>query len=540
MELCIHRPFTIMTMKRILIFTLILAICSCEKSPKIDPELNPDESLSGTFYEWPEYTDVINYDFAANGGEYTAPEKNLPYAKLFKETYKKDLTMEYTYGSWSYFAGPDANSKVAKDTVAVRLMLEQLEEDAKYLREVMGWPPTVLEKKGYRNAVFLYGSGMTTDNAKNTDTGGWQSWVNVYGTEYPILLLSYYPIDCFDPKSSYNDSYYHTYAVTHEYIHVIFNSMPGCKNASWFHEGADCWLQALMDANRAGAEEIDEFGWLCAGSIISPFIPIECYGGWLHDGSFGGPNWMNQGLNNNTRRILGGVQYSEVFPSFLGEFLGKGSVPWIWQNCKGYVLNGISQQMGEEQVRRMVKEYRARIALCDMGRYSNATLKIYKANMGEIIGSDIQGKTIETWKATPYVNVTENETGWLAPDQLTLPGWTGANIIPIDVTGLEEIVTAFKPEGKNSNDRNMSCQLCYRTKEGKTVYGQPFSSGSYVMDLTTDIPANNVVFAVVCNTDYIYRNDIRKMKYDYRLKISEGAVPADIHKNWFDWKKDIQ
>ena len=103
-----------------------------------------------------------------------------------------------------------------------------------------------------------------------------------------------------------------------------------------------------MDAQRAGDAEIKEFGWLCAGTIIAPFIPIECYGGWLHDDSFGGPNWMNQGLNNNTRRILGGVQYSEVFPSFMGEFLGKGSVPWVWQNCKGYVLDGISKQMGDE------------------------------------------------------------------------------------------------------------------------------------------------------------------------------------------------
>lgn len=536
-----HRPFILsMSMKRYFFLSVAAVICSCGPNAYVDPDLDPEISVSGTFTSWPKYTDVINYDFSENKEEYTPPTENLPYAKYFKETKKKDLSMEYTYGGWSYFAGPNANSKVSTDTLAVQLMLEQLETDAKYLREVMGWPPTELERRGYRNAVFLYGSGLTTDNAKNTETGGWQSWVNVYGTEYPVLLLSYYPVDCFSPDGNYNDRYYHTHAVTHEYIHVIFNSMPGCRNASWFHEGANCWLQAYMDAQRAGDAEIKEFGWLCAGTIIAPFIPIECYGGWLHDDSFGGPNWMNQGLNNNTRRILGGVQYSEVFPSFMGEFLGKGSVPWVWQNCKGYVLDGISKQMGDEQVKRMIKEFRARIALCDMGRYSNATLKIYKANMGENIASDIQGKTVEPWKATPYVSVSEDETGWLVPERRTLPGWTGANIIPVDVTGLDELITAFKPEGPDSSPQNMSCQLCYRTKEGKTVYGEPFSEGSFRLDLSGERPANDVVFAIVCNTSYKYTNTIRKTRYDYRLKFSEGAVLADIHKKWFDWKSEIE
>ena len=188
----------------------------------------------------------------------------------------------------------------------------------------------------------------------------------------------------------------------------------------------------------------------------------------------------------------------------------------------------------------MVKEYRARVALCDMGRYSNATLKIYKANMGESIGSDISGKTVEKWKATPYVQMTEDETGWLAPEERTLPGWTGANIVPIDVAALEELTIAFRPEGENTNATNMSCQLCYRTAEGKTVYGNPFAEGSYRLDLTADRPANDVVFAVICNTDYKYTNTIRKAKYDYRIKLCKDAVLADIHTSWFDWKKDLR
>ena len=83
----------------------------------------------------------------------------------------------------------------------------------------------------------------------------------------------------------------------------------------------------------------------------------------------------------------------------------------------------------------------------------------------------------------------------------------------------------------------MSCLLCYRTAEGKTVYGNSFSSGSFLLDLSEDRPANDVVFAVVVNTNYNFKNNnVRKLKYDYRLKISENAHTANIHKPWYDWK----
>ena len=88
---------------------------------------------------------------------------------------------------------------------------------------------------------------------------------------------------------------------------------------------------------------------------------------------------------------------------------------------------------------------------------------------------------------------------------------------------------------------NMSCQLCYRTAEGKTVYGNPFKSGSYLLDLSKDRPVNDVVFAVVCNLHYTFNNNnIRKNKYDYRIKISANAHTANIHKNWFDWQAAVE
>lgn len=83
----------------------------------------------------------------------------------------------------------------------------------------------------------------------------------------------------------------------------------------------------------------------------------------------------------------------------------------------------------------------------------------------------------------------------------------------------------------------MSCQLCYRTEDGTTVYGEPFSKGSYTMDFDKYKPANNVVFAVVCNLDYIYtgNENIRKNHYDYRLRLSSNARTANVYGHWFNW-----
>ena len=79
-------------------------------------------------------------------------------------------------------------------------MFEQLEADAAYIREEMGWPPTTCVRKGYRDAVFLFGSGLGTDSASNTDLGGWQSAITIGNVSWPMVILSYYPVYCFDPS----------------------------------------------------------------------------------------------------------------------------------------------------------------------------------------------------------------------------------------------------------------------------------------------------------------------------------------------------
>lgn len=550
--------------------SLISAAVSCEKEPEFVQDIPYASAYTGTFYEWPSYNPTIHYNLKEDPEfkDLPAPTKNIPY----NNDYPSKPAVVYDNGKfWSYFEGRNANSIIKGNEAAIDKMFEQLEADAAYMRDQMGWPPTTSVRNGYRDAVFLFGSDLATDNASNTELGGWQSGISVGRVSYPIVLLSYYPTYCFDPSCDYSDKKYQTEAVTHEYIHAIFASMPGCRKSAWFHEGANCWLQATMNYNREhpdGNYIANDMGWLSTGSAIAPFIPIECYSGWLLDGSFGGP--QAQGVNENFRQTIGGIQYSEMFPTFLGEIIGKGSVPWVWNNCTGNVLSGIAEEIGEEQMERMIQEYRARIALCDMGRYSQAVYNLINNAFGAVYGSDVDGKYVAPWKATPYVSaspvtdeaevralntrgpvpptqVTEEEgigewddAQWLKPDELTLPGWTGANIIPLKVEG-DKLLVAFQPYGERSTVNNMSCQLCYRTAEGKTVYGNPFKNGSFLLDLSKDRPANDVVFAVVTNLHYTFeKSDVRKYKYDYRLKISENAHVANIHERWYDWKTVVE
>jgi hypothetical protein len=65
------------------------------------------------------------------------------------------------------------------------------------------------------------------------------------------------------------------------------------------------------------------------------------------------------------------------------------------------------------------------------------------------------------------------------------------------------------------------------------------TSGSAVLRLDK-VPANNVVIAVVANTDYKYLGDAtRKAKFDYRLVPETGVTgAAEINKKWYDVKLD--
>ncbi len=478
-------------------------------------------AADGDPYTWPSYNPTVDYNFKDEFPSLAMPVKELNSCSGVAGTQSD--------GWWTFKWGANKNSLVTEK--AITPLLARMNKDFEYFRETMGWPPDKCVQDGYKSTVYLYGSGLCTDNASNTEKGGWQSSVG----KYPIVLLSYYPVYCFDPSCKYTDRVDQMSACVHEGIHCILASMPGVKQAAWFHEGGNTWLQQQAYARQSN--NYADMGFLNGTTYIAPFMPIECYSGWLQDGSFGGPS--AEGVDKfeggkqicTWRKYLGGNQYGNAFPTFLGEWIGPGSIPWIWRNCPGRVLEGISAKLGDEQTRRLIMEYRAKQALIDMKKWSNAFRKLLNANFGSSIGPEWTPYWIncDAWKATPYAKTTDDGSGLLTPEQRTTPGWSGANQIPLKVTG-SKVTVDFEPTGKN-----MSCQLCYRATDGTPVYSTPVTSGKCSLRLDK-APNKNVVIAVICNTDYKYLGEeTRKAHFDYRLKLVEGVSgAADIYTKWYD------
>lgn len=480
-------------------------------------------AAAGDPYVWPSYTPSLEYNFKQRMQAYPVPTKDLDDCQGVVGTQSS--------GWWTFKWGKNKRSVVTEK--AITPMLERLNKDFAYFRDTMGWAPDLRVQNGYRSAVYLYGSGLCTDNEDSTALGGWQSGIG----QYPMILASYYPVYSFDPSCTYSDKNSQQGGMVHEGIHALLASLPGAKQAAWFQEGGNTWLQQQADAQRSG--DYSSMGFLNAAPLIAPFMPIECYSGWLQDGSFGGPS--AEGVNAfdadgtqicTWRTLLGGTQYGNMFPTFLGEWLGLGTVPWIWNYCTGRVLEGLSDSLGDQQTRRLIMEYRARMALLDMKEWSAASKQLLDDNFGSSIKEEWSPyqQAVAPWTATPYAKTTDS-AGVLVPEARTTPGWSGANIVPLKVSGSTASVTLI-PIGQN-----MSLQLCYRAADGTPVYGVPVTSGTATLRLDK-APANGIVLAVVCNTDYKYLGEAtRKAHYDYRLKPAGGVSgAADVNTKWYDVK----
>ncbi len=502
--------------------------------------------VPGELYEWPEYSSKLNYNYRndyPNGVE--APTKFLP-----EDNGQVGVK---TYGWWAFAWGPDRNKYVTDE--AIDGILKRMDEDFGYFRNTLGWLPDKRARNGYYSTIYLFGSGLKSDNASSTDRGGWQgaTWYN--GSSWPMVNLSYYPVACFDPaftydeyyKSAVNDAAGQQSACVHEGIHAVFADLEGCRNAAWFHESGNTSMQADAELSKTPNAIPESMGFLSAANMIAPFIPIECYSGWLLDGSFGGPGaqgvdvWNGNQQTCTWRNLLGGYQYGELFPHFLTVTFGDGALPWVWRYCKDRVLVGIADTIGEVGIRRLIREYRVKQAMIDFGKWSNASRALIDNNWLLSVKQEWAPylKEVEVWKATPYANMYKcNETdslGWWKPEYRTTPGWSGANQIPIHVSGEKgDIVRSyFEPLGDN-----MECQLAFRSKRGKVYYSQPVQGAGEVTIELADVPANNVIIAVVCNTDYIYKGEAtRKAHYDYRLKMMDNAYqPASSNYKWYNYR----
>jgi len=482
-------------------------------------------SNSAVAFKWPDYSPDLNYNFT---NEYPAIET--PTSVLDDCT---GVTTTITLpDNWFCFRfGPDLNPQVTSNAWVP--MLEKLDSDFRYFRDVMGWPPDKRAKRGYKSAVYLLGSGTCVGGGM-WDTGGWMGSIRYNNEDWPMGLFSYVPVSSFDP--AYWDPWQQG-ACTHEMIHSVLADMPGCKQACWFHEGGNTWLQGEAAARQSG--NYSGMGWLSAGSMMAPFMPIECYSGWLQDDSFGGPcaEGVYQGdqYASTWRGLLGGVQYSEAFPHFMGEIVSQGSVAWIWRNCTNRVLEGLATApggLGDGQTRRLIMEYRARAAMCDFGKWSGAYTALLNNNWGVSIGPEYEPAWIscDPWTMRCYV-VTTNIGRTLTPEWRTLPGWSGANQIPLQVAGVVGTTASvnFTPLGDN-----MTCQLVYRAADNSIVYGQPVSGGTCSIKFDKALK-NNVVIAVICNTDWQYKGEVTRVaKYDYRLTLGPGVITtADIATKWY-------
>lgn len=489
----------------------------------------------GTPYVWPAYNPDLNYNFT---NEFAAVP---PPTNVLEDCSGVTTTITLSNNWFCFRFGDTKNSLVTSN--AWIPMLQKLNSDFAYFRDVMGWPPDKRAKNGYYSAVYLLGSGTCVGGSPD-DLGGWQSAITYNGQSWPMGLFSYYPVYSWDPACPYGDKVGQQEACTHEMIHSVLADMPGCKQACWFQEGGNTWLQGTAAAQKSG--NYTSMGFLSAGQMIAPFMPIECYSGWLQDNSFGGP--CAEGVNRFSnsvqictwRNLLGGNQYGETFPHFMGEIVSPGSVAWIWRYCTNRVLEGLAtapQGLGAHQTRRLIKEFRARQAMCDFGKWSNAYKALLNNNWGVTIDQEWSPYWIDcqAWTARCYV-VTTNNSGTLTPEWRTLPGWSGANQIPLTATSSTgTVMVNFTPLGTN-----MSCQLVYRATDNSVIYSKPVSSGACA--LTPPVGKaikNNVVIAVICNTDFLYNGESsRTNKFDYRLKITGAgtsgiSAPASIAGKWY-------
>ncbi|MBP3213262.1 MAG: immunoglobulin domain-containing protein [Bacteroidaceae bacterium] len=503
----------------------------------------------GTPWDWTGEVPQLSYDFHDEYGSIPAPTK--------VHTIKKkngQPANQYVGKWWSVFWGDDLNSAVGgqeKALEAAKNMVAKYDTDFEYIYDNIGWPPNLSARNGYRSFIYIFGSGLANDNEPKTTEGGYQSATQTGEGYYACVWASFLPFSRFrsDADQLWSDGNYQREAMVHEGIHTLFADLNACQGSSWFHEGGNVWLQQELHVRRDNSYETTP-GFLGAGNVLCPFMPIECYSGWLQDGSFGGPAAQGVNMYNEQgqqvctwRNLIGGVQYSDVFPVVFSSVCGPKSVAWIWRHTENRVLETIAGEIGDEAMRNFITQYRARLALYDLGGWDNGYRQLADNHFGTTVKEEFEPYWIkcEPFRLTPYQAVERNSSdGWMAPDTLTNPGWSGANIIPIHVkSGATHAEVEFRPE-----DTHMRALLCYRTASGQCHYSQPVTCGTMRIDLT-DQPANGVIFCVPLNTDYEFRGGnygeaLRKHHYDYRIRLGENALAvADTHQRWYFYERAI-
>ncbi|MCQ2105834.1 MAG: DUF4859 domain-containing protein [Fibrobacter sp.] len=502
-------------------------------------------AASGDAYVWPGYRTDLDYNTKTvlGGKDLTPPTK-------FNNNCS-GVTGQKAGKWWAFYWGKDRDSRITD--VTIDSILKKYDTDFEYLYNTMGWAPDAQAQKGQYSAIYYYGSGTCAGGAKTDTTGGWQTFV----AGYTAVAASFYPLYSFNTSCPYRDRVSQMDAMIHEGIHSMTNGYPGAKEAHWFQEAGNTWIQQDMFSHRNAI--YSGMGFLNAATLMAPFMPIECYSGWLVDGTFGGPG--AQGVTGkNQRNLLGGAQYSNIFPTFIGTWLGTGAVRWIYGNAYGstkYLLEtyGLDKGLGDAGVRRLITEFRAKLAMLDMKEWSNEMKNLINNNFGGNAYEEQyywdNGQYRNGWTMTPY-QTTSVSGDYIIPDEATTPGWSGSNVIPLKVqNGAKQVKVSFYNVGSNSNNTNMNYLLCYRATDGTPVYSEPITGeGSVTLRLDktpSSTSGTQMVFAVIVNTDYKFtgNENIRTKHFNYKLKLEEGLSGAGsantrYHNDFvlkYDWNK---
>lgn len=481
-------------------------------------------AANGDAYLWPKYRSDLDYDTKTVLGHELVPPTEF-------NNNCSGVSGKKAGKWWALYWGKDRDNRITD--VTIDSILKKYDTDFEYLYNTMGWAPDAQAQEGKYSAVYYYGSGTCAGGAKTDTTGGWQTYV----AGYTAVAASFYPLYSFNTSCPYRDRTAQMDAMIHEGIHSMTNGYPGAKQAHWFQEAGNTWIQQDMFSHRNGI--YSGMGFLNAATLMAPFMPIECYSGWLVDGTFGGPG--AQGVNKNQRNLLGGSQYSNIFPTFIGTWLGTGAIRWIYGNAYGettYLLEtyGLDKGLGDAGVRRLITEFRAKMALLDMKEWSGEMKNLLDANFGGNAYEEQyfwdNGQYRNSWIMTPYQTMIASGD-YLIPDETTTPGWSGSNVIPLKVqNGAKQVTVSFYPEGSNSNNTNMNYLLCYRATDGTPVYSEPLTGeGPVTLRLEKTPSSTNgtpMVFGVVVNTEYKYsgNEDLRKKHFNYKIKLEEGLSGA--------------
>jgi len=494
----------------------------------------------GDAYTWPGYRADLDYDTKTvlGGMELTPPTE-------FNNNCS-GVTGKKAGKWWAFYWGKDRDARITD--VTIDSILKKYDTDFEYLYNTLGWAPDKQGQDGKYSAIYYLGSGTCAGGAKEDTLGGWQG----SAAGYTAVLATFYPLYSFNTSCPYSDRKSQMDAMVHEGIHSMTNGYPGAKDAHWFQEAGNTWIQQDMFSHRNAV--YSGMGFLNAATLMAPFMPIECYSGWLIDGTFGGPG--AQGVTGkNQRNLLGGAQYSNIFPTFIGTWIGTGAVRWIYGNAYGnttYLLEtyGLDKGLGDAGVRRLITEFRAKMAMLDMKEWSNEMKNLINQNFGSEAYEEQyywdNGQYRNSWTMTPYQTMTTSGE-YLIPDEATTPGWSGSNVVPLKVqSGAKQVSVTFYPEGGNSNNTNMNYLLCYRATDGTPVYSEPITGEGTVtlrLDKTpSSTSGNQMVFAVIVNTDYKFtgNENIRTKHFNYKIKLEEGLSGAGASnvKYYNDFKLD--